>query len=73
MFRSGMYLETPALPSRLGYEAAGTVEAVGPGVTGIKAGERVSTIPAFQLSEVRRLTGNGRSSLPMRARPIPRR
>ena len=51
MFRSGMYLETPALPSRLGYEAAGTVEAVGPGVIGIKAGERVSTIPAFQLSK----------------------
>ena len=29
MFRSGQYLYTPRLPSRLGYEAAGTVEAIG--------------------------------------------
>ena len=27
LFRQGMYLEAPNLPSRLGYEAAGTVEA----------------------------------------------
>src|SRR5882762_7590196 len=32
MFRSGQYLETPALPSKLGYEAAGVVAAVGPDV-----------------------------------------
>ncbi|MBK6973362.1 MAG: zinc-dependent alcohol dehydrogenase family protein [Sterolibacteriaceae bacterium] len=51
MFRAGMYLETPVLPSRLGYEAAGIVAAVGPGVTGLKVGERVSTIPAFQPSK----------------------
>ena len=31
MFRSGMYLEEPKLPGRLGYEAAGTVEAIGRG------------------------------------------
>ena len=30
MFRSGQYLEDPKLPARLGYEAAGTVTAVGP-------------------------------------------
>jgi NADPH:quinone reductase-like Zn-dependent oxidoreductase len=47
MFRSGQYLEDPKLPSRLGYEAAGTVEAVGAGVEGFKAGDAVSTIPAF--------------------------
>lgn len=50
MFRSGAYLETPILPSRLGYEAAGVIDAVGPGVTLHKVGDRVSTIPAFGLS-----------------------
>ncbi len=31
MFRQGQYLEDPEFPSRLGYEAAGIVDAVGPG------------------------------------------
>src|SRR6516164_866903 len=50
MFRSGQYLEEPKLPARLGYEAAGTVAAVGPGVEGFKVGDAVSTIPAFSLN-----------------------
>jgi NADPH:quinone reductase-like Zn-dependent oxidoreductase len=41
MFRSGQYLEQPELPSGLGYEASGTVEEVGPGVTGQEPGDRV--------------------------------
>ncbi len=49
MFRKGQYLEDPELPSRLGYEAAGIVDAVGPGVGNIQIGDRVSTIPAFSM------------------------
>ena len=49
MFRRGQYLENPELPSRLGYEAAGIVDAVGPGVSGIQIGDRVSTIPSFSM------------------------
>ena len=31
MFRRGEYIEQPDFPARIGYEAAGTVAAVGPG------------------------------------------
>ncbi len=51
MFRQGRYLENPELPSRLGYEAAGIVDAVGPGTSGIKIGDRVSTIPSFSIGK----------------------
>ncbi len=51
MFRQGQYLENPEVPSRLGYEAAGIVDAVGPGVTGIQIGDRVSTIPSFSMKD----------------------
>lgn len=50
MFRSGQYLEDPKLPARLGYEAAGTVAALGPDVTGFKVGDAVSTIPSFSMN-----------------------
>src|SRR3954471_10961781 len=51
MFRRGQYLEEPRLPARLGYEAAGTVAAVGPDVQGFKVGDAVSTIPSFSLNQ----------------------
>jgi NADPH:quinone reductase-like Zn-dependent oxidoreductase len=51
MFRRGQYLEEPRLPARLGYEAAGTVAALGPGVQGFKVGDSVSTIPGFSLNQ----------------------
>jgi NADPH:quinone reductase-like Zn-dependent oxidoreductase len=51
MFRRGQYLEDPKFPARLGYEAAGTVEAVGPGVTDFKPGDAVSTIPSFSQNQ----------------------
>ena len=51
MFRNGQYLQAPALPSRLGYEAAGVIDSIGADVTGFKVGDRVSTIPAFSMGQ----------------------
>jgi NADPH:quinone reductase-like Zn-dependent oxidoreductase len=51
MFRNGMYLETPVHPSKNGYEAAGIIEAVGPGVDSSWIGETASTVPGtFKLN-----------------------
>ncbi|WP_263373237.1 zinc-dependent alcohol dehydrogenase family protein [Granulicella aggregans] len=47
MFRMGRYLAQPVLPSKLGYEASGTVEAVGEGVDPAWLGKTASTVPAF--------------------------
>src|SRR5580700_4581412 len=41
---NGVYLLNPKLPSVIGGEGAGIVEAIGPGVTSVKVGDRV-TIP----------------------------
>ena len=49
MFRQGQYLENPVFPSRIGYEAAGVIDAIGPDAAGIKIGDRVSTIPSFSV------------------------
>jgi NADPH:quinone reductase-like Zn-dependent oxidoreductase len=51
MFRSGQYLETPVLPSKLGYEAAGVVEAVGLEVDQSWLGKKASTLPAFRMTQ----------------------
>ncbi len=40
-FRTGLY-PAPAMPSGLGTEGAGTVDAVGEGVTHLKVGDRVA-------------------------------
>ncbi len=40
-FRAGLY-KLPSLPATLGMEAAGTVLAIGPGVTGLAPGDRVA-------------------------------
>jgi NADPH:quinone reductase-like Zn-dependent oxidoreductase len=47
MYYHGTYMEKPELPSRLGYEVAGIVEAVGAGVDPSWMGKSVSTIPGF--------------------------
>jgi NADPH:quinone reductase-like Zn-dependent oxidoreductase len=44
LLANGMYFLNPKLPSVIGAEGAGIVEAIGPGVTSIKPGDRV-TIP----------------------------
>ncbi len=51
MFRAGQYLETAQFPATNGYEAAGVIDALGAGVSGLQVGDRVSTIPAFGLTE----------------------
>jgi NADPH2:quinone reductase len=51
MFRRGVYPEVAVLPAKLGYEAAGEVDAIGPGVTGLALGDTVSTIPAFSMNQ----------------------
>ncbi|MBZ9703359.1 MULTISPECIES: zinc-dependent alcohol dehydrogenase family protein [unclassified Mesorhizobium] len=45
LLRAGTYIETPTLPSGLGLEAAGIIEAVGEAVTGLAPGDAVSVIP----------------------------
>jgi NADPH:quinone reductase-like Zn-dependent oxidoreductase len=51
MFREGAYLETPQFPARIGYEAAGIVDAVGVGVEQFQSGDRVSTFAGFSMSQ----------------------
>ena len=49
MFRAGRYPVQPQLPTRIGYEAYGVIEAVGPDVTGWKPGDAVCVMPNFRL------------------------
>ena len=47
VFRMGRYFVQPKLPSKIGYEASGIVEAVGADVDQSWLGKTVSTVPAF--------------------------
>ncbi|MGF1514649.1 MAG: zinc-dependent alcohol dehydrogenase family protein [Elainellaceae cyanobacterium] len=51
MLRQDMYIETPELPSRLGYDVAAEVIAVGEGVDTVAVGDRVMTIPTFSQAD----------------------
>jgi NADPH:quinone reductase-like Zn-dependent oxidoreductase len=49
MFREGHYVEEPEFPSLLGYEAAGVIEEIGPGVEDFAVGDRAASVPAFSM------------------------
>jgi NADPH:quinone reductase-like Zn-dependent oxidoreductase len=51
IFRAGTYLHLAKLPSLIGYEGVGTVEARGEQVHGIGVGDRVCVLPSFKLGE----------------------
>ena len=51
MFRAGKYPIKPQLPCFMGYEAAGVVESLGPGVSGFAPGERVCVLPNYRLGD----------------------
>ena len=53
MFREGTYIEHAELPSRLGYEASGVVDALGQGVYEFKIGDEVGIIPRMDLGLAR--------------------
>jgi len=48
MYRAGHYPVKPRLPSLIGYEGVGTIEAIGPGVADFKEGDRVCVLPMIQ-------------------------
>ena len=50
MFRNHAYLQEAEFPSRLGYEAAGIVVAVGSDVTETKVGDAVALIPPLDIA-----------------------
>lgn len=45
LYRNNMHAVIPRLPSRIGYEATGIIDAVGPDVRDWKLGDRVSNVP----------------------------
>ncbi|KTD56923.1 quinone oxidoreductase [Legionella sainthelensi] len=51
MFRRGQYLIAPKFPSKIGYEASGIVEAIGPGVDQKMLGMKLSSVPCFDLGK----------------------
>ncbi|MFF2149393.1 zinc-dependent alcohol dehydrogenase family protein, partial [Kitasatospora sp. NPDC058190] len=51
LYRAGAYVEAPVFPATPGYEAAGTVDAVGEGVTGFRVGDAVDSVPAFSQND----------------------
>ncbi len=48
--RSGRSPAKPPLPAKIGFEAAGEIEAIGAGVKGFAIGDRVALVPAYAAS-----------------------
>ena len=74
LLANGVYFLNPKLPSVIGGEGAGIVEAIGPGVTSVKLGDRV-TIPfgTFTWSEKSLLQPKVFSSFLLQSMPERRR
>ena len=51
MFRAGTYMKAPQLPSLIGYEGVGVIEALGPAVQGFAVGDRVCVMPTYRIGE----------------------
>jgi len=51
MFRAGAYIKPKSLPSMIGYEGVGIIEALGAGVQGFKTGDRVCVMPTYPLGD----------------------
>jgi NADPH:quinone reductase-like Zn-dependent oxidoreductase len=49
--RSGRSPVKPSLPSSIGFEAAGVIEALGPDVSGFVVGDRVALVPAYSAAQ----------------------
>jgi NADPH:quinone reductase-like Zn-dependent oxidoreductase len=50
-FRAGQYPVKPALPTLMGYEACGVIDALGDGVSDFAVGDRVCVLPMYRLGE----------------------
>ncbi len=49
--RSGRSPAKPPLPTGIGFEAAGVIEVLGPGLTGVSVGDRVALVPAYSAAQ----------------------
>jgi NADPH:quinone reductase-like Zn-dependent oxidoreductase len=51
MFRAGAYMKALKLPSLIGYEGVGVIEAIGSAVQGFAVGDRVCVMPTYRIGE----------------------